>query len=148
MIIGIDPGLNGSGFAMYDLSDKKFVALEKLQIWEIFDYMRENPDDFYLIENSNLDKRNWHGKTARGGVGKNKAVSQLIVDYAKELNLHYKELLPNGYSKQYTDSKGKFTNVHQKIFIKDTGWGKTSNKDSRAACAMILNNMTTIKNTL
>ena len=126
MIIGIDPSVNKSGIAV--LEDGKLMKCFSAELWHLFDFVKENSTAKFYIENSNLDNKNWHGKTARGNVGKNKGVSQIIVNYLTFLKADYKELLPNGYSLRFKD---------EKLFQKVTGYDKQTNKDARAAACMI-----------
>lgn len=142
-IVAIDPALNGSGVAIWN--DGVFEDLRRMDLWEIFEFMDSEDIDYYLIENSNLTKANWHGSTGRANVGKNQAVSKLIVDYAKSKGINFKELKPSGYSMMYTDSKGNYSDYHKRLFLADTKYLKSTNKDSRAAAAMILANKYIVK---
>jgi hypothetical protein len=140
MITAIDPGLRGCGIAIYSTDAERFITLSKWQLWDVFDYIDACPEDFYIVEDSNLNKNNWHGATGRGNVGKNKAVSTLIVEFLKHRKRDFIAIKPDGYSKRYTDSKGRFTNFYKEVFEKETGWKGVSNKDSRAAAAMVICN--------
>jgi hypothetical protein len=136
-IIGIDPSVSQSGIAYYNTQTKQFEKLESLRLWEVFGMMLEYGNQAtFIIENSNLNKSNWHGKSARGNVGKNKGISQNIVDYARSISVEFVEVSPKGFSQLYTVNR-KYNHLAKKLFEKDTGWTKASNKDQRAACAMV-----------
>ena len=140
MITAIDPGLRGSGIAIYSTEIHDFLHLTKWQIWDVFEYIDKNPENFFIVEDSNLNKNNWHGATGRANVGKNKAVSTLIVEFLRERERNFMAVKPDGYSKRYADPQGRFTNFYKQVFQKETGWMGVSNKDSRAAAAMIICN--------
>lgn len=142
-IVAIDPSLNGSGVAIW--SDGEFETLCRMDLWEIFEFMDSEKVDYYMIENSNMTKANWHGATGRANVGKNQAVSKLLVDYAIKKGINFIELKPSGYSMMYADSKGNYSDYHKRLFLADTKYLKSTNKDSRAAAAMILANKHIVK---
>ena len=142
-IIAIDPGLRASGIAIW--KDEKFEKLCKMELWELYEVISSDSQAFYLVEDSNLGGGNWHGMTSRANVGKNQAVSTLIVEYLKHTGRRFKALPPAGYSARYADSKGNFSKTHKKIFEAETGWKRTSNKDSRAAAAMVVANKHIVK---
>jgi hypothetical protein len=108
-LIGIDPDLDKSGVAVYDLKAGKYTYVETLYLWEYYfvtlqQYRLEAIH--FLIEDSNLIKGSFHGASARSNVGKNKAVSKLIVDFCKAHNISHTAIKPDGYS-QYFFSLGK-----------------------------------------
>ncbi len=133
-IIAIDPGMHNSGLAVYE---GKFTRLEYPNLWQLMEYIHKvgkadyKDDVLFLVENSNLNKNNWHGHSARGGVGKNKAISQEIVNHCKRCGVKLIELPPTGYSKVYAG-------VRRQFFETDTKWYGKSNEHNRAACAMIM----------
>jgi len=142
-IIAIDPGLRGSGVAIW--SHGEFDALHKMDLWHLYELIEDEGDYFYLVEDSNLGGGNWHGVTSRANVGKNQAVSTLIVEYLKHIGRRYTALVPAGYSTRYTDAKGNYCKFSRKVFESETGWKGGSNKDSRAAAAMVLANKHVVK---
>jgi hypothetical protein len=131
-LIAIDPDLNKSGFAVYDLQTKTYINIKTLHLWELFYWLKEwDLSEFLvLIEDSNLIKTSWHGTASRSNVGKNKAVSKLIVDFCKVHKIAYRAIKPDGYS-QYFDKIGKGQYVHLV--------GKTfpNNSETRSAVAII-----------
>lgn len=137
-IVAIDPSVNLSGVCVYNLNTKEIEELSSKRIWEIFQdiNLADLGSVYFFVENSNLVKGNWHGKTARGNVGKNKGISQNIVDYLREFKASFEELKPNGYSLKFASAKK---------FIDTTECTIRSNKDNRAAAAMIYYNPTLVK---
>ena len=135
--IGIDPGTTASGVTGIELDDKGNIVIvrkESLPLWEVFDLIKNcaiTPASFLIVvENSNLVKGNWHGKSARGNVGKNKAISQNITDYCKHLQVRLVELPPQGYS-----VTAKNINRFELTIYADrvTNWPNRSNEHERAA---------------
>jgi hypothetical protein len=126
MIIGIDPSVNKSGVAV--IENNVLTLCEAMHLWDLFDFIKEHATATFYVENSNLDKANWHGATGRGNVGKNKGISQNIVNFIKENGYKLTELKPNGYSIRFYDKE---------LFRKVTGFDKATNKDARAAACMI-----------
>jgi hypothetical protein len=137
-IVAIDPSVNLSGVCVYNLNTKEIEELSSKRIWEIFQdiNLADLRSVYFFVENSNLDKRNWHGASARGNVGKNKGISQNIVDYLREVKASFEELKPDGYSLKFASSE---------TFISTTGCTIRSNKDNRAAAAMIYFNSILVK---
>lgn len=126
MLIGIDPSVNKSGVAV--IENNVLTLCESMHLWDLFDFIKDNPNAHFYVENSNLDKGNWHGATGRANVGKNQGISQNIVNRVKVLGYKLTELKPNGYSLKLYDKE---------LFRKVTGYNKTTNKDARAAACMI-----------
>ena len=143
-IIAVDPSVSGSGVCV--LKDGKVVDLAMMKTWELYEFLENAHYDIYdsnivlvrkklesrpiiLVENSNLISSMWHGATGRANVGKNQAISQEIVDFAKAKKMNVVELKPDGYSKTYPN---------EAYFKADTKWKGKSNKDTRAAAAMCI----------
>lgn len=126
MIIGIDPSVNKSGVAV--MENNALTLCETMHLWDLFDFIKDNPNAQFYVENSNLDKANWHGATGRANVGKNQGISQNIVNFIKENGFHLTELKPNGYSIKF---------YNEELFRKVTKFEKQTNKDARAAACMI-----------
>jgi hypothetical protein len=120
--VSIDPGLTKSGVCFFE--SKNDILLHSLTLYELQGYLLQHKDCHIFVENSNLIKGNWHGATARGGVGKNKAVSKLIVEFLQAHSFEYTEIAPNGFS-----ILGKY----REPFESESGWSGESNKDERAA---------------
>lgn len=142
-IVAIDPGYNGSGMAVWE--DGEFKDLRRIQLDDLYEFFENEKVDYYLIEDSRLMRGNWHGHSARANVAKNKSTSKFIVDKAKKLGLPVRILKPAGYSLMYVDHEGKYSDWHKRLFLADTKYLKSTNKDSRAAAAMILENKHIVK---
>jgi hypothetical protein len=131
-LIAIDPDLNKSGLAIYDLETKKYTGASTYYLWSLFHWLGhwDLSQILVLIEDSNLIKTSWHGTASRSNVGKNKAVSKLIVDFCKVHKIAHRAIKPDGYS-QYFDKIGKGQYVHLV--------GKTfpNNSETRSAVAII-----------
>jgi len=130
IVIGIDPAFGSKGCAVCIVEDGN-VYFYMMQVWELFNLiinrsgtLLDGDSLLFVIENSNLNKGNWHGSTARGGVAKNKAISQIIVDFCDAHKINYKEIPPNGYSVMAKSIKA---------FQADSGYKGRTNVDQRAA---------------
>lgn len=135
-IIAIDPGTKMNGVCRYE--NGKFVGFISLKHYQLHQYILKYENHIFLIENSNLVKANWHGKTARARVGKNQQASQSIVDFCKDHGIVYEELKPDGYSMHYKNADNKYSPFCQKLFLAETGWTGQTNEHERAAAAMVL----------
>jgi hypothetical protein len=120
--VSIDPGLTKSGVCFFE--SKNDILLHSLTLYELQGYLLQHKDCHIFVENSNLIKGNWHGATARGGVGKNKAVCQLIIQFLQSQGFDYTEVKPNGFSVM---AKRKA------MFEQESGWSGSSNEHERAA---------------
>jgi hypothetical protein len=136
MIIGIDPGITKSGVAIVE--KEKLLQVMYLHLWELFKFLEQKKENALIVfENSNLIKGNWHNASARGNVGKNKAVSQIIQDFLEKNKFNYIAIKPSGFSvmanhdklfKSISKFQGK-TNEHERsaYFIARAGYlSKTS----------------------
>lgn len=128
MLIGIDPDVDKSGVAV--VINKQLIECTTMHLWDLFEFIRSKKEAKFYVENSNLESGNWHGATSRENVGKNKAVSQIIVNFIKNEKYNLVELKPNGYSKVFKN---------EKIFEKVTKFEKRTSQDARAAACMIWN---------
>jgi hypothetical protein len=130
LIIGIDPDLDKSGFAV--IQDGKYVDICSANLWKIFDwlfnyYIALRELEMVYIEDGRLTKGTWH-KHGQKNVGKNQAICKLLVEFCKAHSIPYTQLKPAGYSDM-------FKNVE--VFKAATGWVERTNEDARAAAAMI-----------
>jgi hypothetical protein len=121
--IGVDPGLTKSGVCFFE--SKNDILLHSFEQYDLFCYLLSHKDCHIFVENSNLIKGTFHGSTSRANVGKNKAVSQLIVQFLKSQGFEYTELPPSGYSILAKKLKN--------IFEQESGWSGSSNEHERAA---------------
>jgi hypothetical protein len=128
LIIGIDPDLDKSGFAV--IEGGKFTHISCKPIWNVFDtlnYYGLTENWMVYIEDGRLTKGTWH-KHGQKNVGKNQAICKLLVEFCKAHSIPYTQLKPAGYSDM-------FKNVD--VFKAATGWTERTNEDARAAAAMI-----------
>lgn len=134
-IIAIDPDLHKSGFSQYDVDTCKVEEISSFDMFEIMSRIAslvfEGKLEKVIIEDANLIKGSWHGKTARENVGKNKAVATIFINFCQTRKIPFGVLRPDGYSKTFDDIK---------IFKETSKWTKVTNKDARASFAMIYRN--------
>ncbi|PKN16495.1 MAG: hypothetical protein CVU66_00665 [Deltaproteobacteria bacterium HGW-Deltaproteobacteria-23] len=145
-IIGIDPDLTKSGFAVYDSQEKKMVQCEALSFSELqWKLKRFQPDCFVRLEAGWLIKKsNWRTAKKLGkkfspsqassiaerqakNVGENHATGKLIEQYLKENNIPYELVRPFGATAFFRNTA---------MFQKTTGWSKRTNNDARSAAAI------------
>lgn len=123
--IGVDPGVDRSGICVVERGT--IVDIKSLPLWELFDMIKDfaKLDGYtFVVENSNLTKGNWHGRSARGNVGKNKSISQAIVDCCVAHNAKFVEIPPKGYS---------ILAKNQLLFRADSKYTKSTNVHERSA---------------
>lgn len=124
----------------YDSSYWKNVKLESIAFCELLQKITNDFFDvsktFFVFEDSNLTKGNWHGSTARGGVGKNKATCIIFRQWLDLHDCHYIAIPPVGYSQFFKDKD---------FFKKITGFEKVPNADVRASAAMLYLNFYNVK---
>lgn len=120
MLIGIDPDVELSGFAM--LFDNK-VKLANLSFFDLFDqlkfYKEREVKPVVYVECGYLNKSNWHTKadksiafnTRIGAMtGANHEVAKKIIEMCKYLNLECVEVKPTA-SKMKADYFKKITGI-------------------------------------
>ena len=131
-IIAIDPDLHKSGFSQYDADTQMMDEISSFDMFEIMSRISKLVLDGTLekviIEDSNLFKGSWHGKTGRENVGKNKGVATILINFCQTRKIPFEAIKPNGYSKT-------FDNIQ--IFKSVSKWTRQTNKDARASFAMI-----------
>lgn len=131
-IIGIDPDLRKSGYANFDTELKHFTQVTSLYLWDLFKEIKLQSgfsESIVYIEHSEKNCV-WHGgrNTTSINVGKNKAISIILIDFCEKNGINYKTVEPSGYSIL-------FDNID--IFQIQTDWLKKTNKDARAAAAIV-----------
>lgn len=141
MIIAIDPDLRKSGVAIFSPLEQRLSYVGSLPLWEVFDLIEGTQNAVTVIEQS-PHTNTWHkgGKGAAVNVGKNLAISILLVDFCKSKGLGYVTIPPNGYSHYYCVAIGGKNRFLEREFKRDHQWEKQTNKDSRAAVGMIYSN--------
>lgn len=130
LLIGIDPDVNKSGYAVWSPENKSFLGLWDYSLFDIFvklQYMRDVYDIFVYLEDGRLAKGVWHKHGAKN-VGKNMAIAQQIHTFMDAHHIPYLLLRPAGYSK-----------YDHKTFCNITGWPikERTNSEKRAAAMMV-----------
>jgi len=134
-IVAIDPDLHNNGYAIYSIDNKEFNQIISLPMWSVFEWVLElhkASDIIVLLEYpENTNTYHLGGKGAALNVGKNQAVAIILKEYLEFFSIKHKLLKPKGYSKYFDN---------ESFFKLQTGWNKRTNKDARAAAAMIFLN--------
>lgn len=132
ILIGIDPDVQKSGVAVYDVDSKKIVIISDFKLHELFYFLsrlteiaQHEPIKVYL-EAGYTVKKHWQkkGHGVAKSVGENQGICKAIEAYLQDMNIPYELLPPAGYSK-YT----------HEAFCKITGWdvAEKTNPEKRAA---------------
>jgi hypothetical protein len=136
-LIGIDPDLHKSGFAVYSYKENKIIECKALYLWQMFDNLTHWKENETLLEckikilleyPKNTNTYHAGGKGAALNVGKNMAIAIVIKEFLEYYKFDFELKFPAGYSDFFIDVK---------FFKKQTGWTKQTNEDVRAACAII-----------
>ena len=128
--VGIDPDLHKSGFAV--VQNGKYQIIDSLPMWELFEKIIQlNPDKIHLEFSTN--KGTWHagGAGASIRVGKNQAVAIIIKEFCEAKGFELNLINPTRwtrFSQTFNDKE---------FFKKQTGWTGRTNKDARAAAAIL-----------
>jgi hypothetical protein len=128
-VIGIDPDVEKNGVAVYE--NKKLVALRNLKFTELCEFILNNKEAVYAIENV-MDITATFKKqyaTTQGAVrkvsysvGRNAQVGYHLIDFLDHHHIPYK-LLPIA----------KHWKKQQETFKRFTGWSGRSNEETRSA---------------
>ena len=137
--IGIDPDVDKSGFASWDIDRTEFTAIENYSFFDLLDIltMLKKYIQVVRIEAGWLNKKsNFHPaqgprmreKIAKN-VGENHRVGKLIAEFCEKNEISFELVKP----------LGKFWESHEQI-IRDIGvndkW-KTTNQDKRDAAFLV-----------
>ena len=136
LIIGIDPDVQKSGFAIWNTESKQFEEVLDVRLWELFGWLERlntakerSPIKVYM-EAGYIVKRHWQkkGHGVAKSVGENQGICKAIEAFLNHLNIPYELLPPAGYS-----------NYTHEAFCKITGWDKSirTNSEKRAAAMMV-----------
>ena len=145
-IVGIDPDLTKSGFAVYDRVEKRLVECTTVSFtgvqWLI---EKKYPGCFVRLEAGWLiAKSNWHLSRALGAkyspitaqriaerqaknVGENHAVGKLLNEWLTEKKIPFELVKPFGATTFFKD---------RKVFKATTGWEARTHNDGRTAAAI------------
>lgn len=132
IIIGIDPDIDKSGFALAENGVLKVVGTSEFpQLIAFLQANAENIVNCYIEAGWLNQKANWHGgKDAIGQViarkvGENHAIGKIIAQFCTEFKINHQLIKP-------TQSKLK-----QEQFTKITGWPSRTNQEGRDAAMLI-----------
>ena len=103
--IGIDPDNNKSGIAFYNTEIKELILLN-LDFFELIQYLKNiyNKNVLIIIEKGELNKFMFTAQNKKKsvalkiatGVGKNFAITDLLIEFCKLNNFDYKIYVPKG----------------------------------------------------
>lgn len=132
-LIGIDPDLKESGFAIWDRHEKKFTLLTCLDMVDLNDALMSRPEPSFVVLEAGwlIGKANWHNsgkgraaeRTAKN-VGENHGTGKIIMAFCIKKNIPYTLIKP----------KGKIT--HQ-LFQVYTRWTENTNQEERDAAMLV-----------
>jgi len=127
-IIGIDPDVDKSGFAMYYPKIEKLI-LNQAVLWDVFhDFLLCSARDNFLVrlEAGHTVKSTWHkgGNGMAKRVGANQEIGRQIEKFCKAHNIAYELVKPCGLS-----------SINHDNFCKITGWDSKikTNPEKRVA---------------
>jgi hypothetical protein len=134
LYIGIDPDVDKSGFAVWDVDDQKFRELKTLEFWAMIEEIKllNSHIACIVIEAGWLIKKsNWHPaqginqreKIAKN-VGMNHQVGKLIHEYCQRYYMTYLLVEPIG-------------KINASTFKSVTCWKETTNQEQRDAGMLV-----------
>ena len=139
-IIGIDPDVDKSGYAIGSVSDKSII-LKQYSLWDLF---RELVDDNIMfnvlvrLEAGHRIKKTWQKRTPGTikNVGRNNEIGSQIERFLIEHQIPHELVPPFGGSK-----------VNHDLFCKITGWDKKkkTNPETRVAGLLVHNYISNLK---
>jgi len=133
-LVGIDPDLFKSGFAVWDKTNSELVEYGKLTFWELVEFIENHRKDYkYILEAGWLNKKsNWHlnelgtrSEKIAYRVGQNHTIGILIEELFKKLGVDYQLIKPR---------KSK---LKKEEFVKITGITARINQDIRDAIMLV-----------
>lgn len=134
LIVGIDPDTDKSGYAEYDIEQKKLVTVNSYTFFEIYRILECSTELIRLvrIEAGWLnEKSNWHGRAGQSkaageriakNVGANHETGRKLVEMCEHLDIEYELVRPLGTK-----------NIDARTFRKYTKWEGRTNQDNRDA---------------
>ena len=138
-IVGIDPDLHKSGWAIYDRQVKEFVVIKTMTFLDVIkgllyiDSTAIKHQYLFILEYpDNTNTYHAGGKGAALNVGKNQGAAIILKEMLIQMGCNYKLIAPAGYSKYFKQVL---------YFQKLTGWIGRTNDDARAAAAMVYYNL-------
>lgn len=149
LIVGIDPDIKESGWAVVNKQQKKVTDVTRLPFFELTDAMEllvevasmANKTVHFVIEAGHLTKGNYHlteGESKKMAsnmgerIGASKQVGRLLVEFCKKNKLNYIEKLP--LAKCWQGPKKKITQWEIEQVMTD--FPKVSNQEERDAALL------------
>ena len=138
-VIGVDPDVDKSGFAVVDTQQKKVVDACGLSLFELLDKIRawaiSTPDYIVIVEGGWLNKiSNYHDAYGKAGmrvaknVGSNHQRGKDIAEGLKHYGIKHEIIHP--LKKNWKGKDGKITREELAYF---TGFNERTNQDIRDA---------------
>lgn len=132
-LIGVDPDLRESGYAVWDRHEKRFICITCLDMADLNDSLLNRPEPALVVLEAGwlIGKANWHNsgrgaaaeRTAKN-VGENHAAGKLILAFCIKKNIPHILVKP----------KGKIT---QQLFKLYTKWPGSTNQEERDAAMLV-----------
>jgi len=124
-VVGIDPDVDKSGFAIY-CNALKELELKEFDLFDLFYELKYIPNCFVRLEAGHKVKSTWHkgGNGMAKRVGANHEIGRQIEKFCKRFNIDYELVKPCGLS-----------SINHETFCKITGWDIKSltNPEKRVA---------------
>ena len=144
LVIGIDPDVDKSGFAIWDKASRKFVDLEAHEFYDLLDRLSELKAtiDHVRVEAGWLNKKsNFHPmqgafrrERAAKNVGENQQIGKLIARYCERQNIQFQLVKPLRKEK---GKNGLPEKMGAEQFNRLTGWRGQSNQEKRDAGLLV-----------
>lgn len=131
--VGIDPDVEASGVAFWDVPEKKLVSVGNLSFWELIEKLESVSEGVSLVVEAGwlIKKSQWRGGHNKGvsekiakNVGRNHQIGLLIVEYCKRRGIPCSIVKPRGKLKA-------------DVFKNITKWPNRTNQDSRDAAMLV-----------
>lgn len=134
-LIGIDPDVDKSGFAMIKDNQLKLANLTFFDLFEELRFYKEKEiKPVVYVECGSLNKTNWHSKEGKSSkwnsnigaaLGRNFEVANKIIEMCEYLKIPYVKIKP------------KASKVSNEYFKKITGINTRTNQEQRDAVMLI-----------
>ena len=136
LMIGIDPDVKKSGFAINDMDKHRLTDVTCLKFYDLLDGLKEVHQAGHIVEvkisagwlikksNFHKYKNEYVGMKQAMNVGRNHQVGLFIVEYCELYHIPFSLVRPTG-------------KVDTGNFNKRTGWQGSTNSDSRDAAMLV-----------
>lgn len=137
VVVGIDPDTEKSGYAEYDINQKKLVDVRSYSFFDIYEILESSREVIQIvrIEAGWLnEKANWHGRHGQTkvageriakNVGANHETGRKLVEMCRYLDIPHEIVKPLGTKA-----------IDAGMFKKITGWTERTNQDNRDAAML------------